>query len=80
MELRHLRYIIAAARNGNFSVAANEFNVRQSIVSRRIKLFERSTAGARLTSLGEDFVVDARRVLDETEQMTRHAKARRAGT
>jgi DNA-binding transcriptional LysR family regulator len=58
MDLRHLRYIVAAARNGSFSAAANEFNVRQPIVSKRIKeveeelgvrLFERSTAGARLT-------------------------------
>jgi DNA-binding transcriptional LysR family regulator len=60
MDLRHLRYIVAAARNGSFSAAANEFNVGQPIVSKRIKevedelgvrLFERSTAGARLTSL-----------------------------
>jgi DNA-binding transcriptional LysR family regulator len=89
MDLRHLRYIVAAARNGSFSAAANEFNVRQPIVSKRIKeveeelgvrLFERSTAGAQLTLLGEDFVVDARRVLDETEQMARHAKASREGT
>jgi DNA-binding transcriptional LysR family regulator len=89
MDLRHLRYIVAAARNGSFSAAANEFNVRQPIVSKRIKeieeelgvrLFERSTAGARLTLFGENFVVDARRVLDETEQMAGHAKASREGT
>lgn len=89
MDLRHLRYVVAAARNGSFSAAANEFNVRQPIVSKRIKevkdelgvrLFERSTAGARLTLRGEDFVVEARRVLDEWEQMTRYAKASRAGT
>ncbi len=58
MDLRHLRYIVASARCGSFSAAANEFNVRQPIVSKRIKevegklgvrLFERSTAGARLT-------------------------------
>ena len=58
MDLRHLRYIVAAARNGSFSAAANEFNVRQPIVSKRIKeveeelgvrLFECSPAVARLT-------------------------------
>jgi hypothetical protein len=32
--------IVAAARNGSFSAAANEFNVRQAIVSRRIKEIE----------------------------------------
>jgi DNA-binding transcriptional LysR family regulator len=88
MDLRHLRYIVASVHYGSFSAAANEFNVRQPIVSKRVKevedelgvrLFERSTAGARLTLLGENFVVDARRVLDETEQMARHAKAGRAG-
>jgi DNA-binding transcriptional LysR family regulator len=88
MDLRHLRYIVAAARNGSFRAAANELNVTQPIVSKRkevedelgVRLFERSTAGARLTLLGEDFVVDARRVLDDTDQMARHAKASRAGT
>jgi DNA-binding transcriptional LysR family regulator len=37
MDLRHLRYIVAAARNSSFSAAENEFNVRQPIVSKRIK-------------------------------------------
>jgi DNA-binding transcriptional LysR family regulator len=58
MDLHHLRYIAAAARSGSLRAAANEFNVKQPIVSKRIKevedelgvrLFERSTAGARLT-------------------------------
>ena len=66
MDLRHLHYIVASARNGSFSAAAHEFNVRQPIVSKRIKeveeelevkLFIRSTAGARLTPAGEAFVV-----------------------
>ncbi|MCP2001169.1 LysR family transcriptional regulator [Nitrobacter winogradskyi] len=34
MDLRHLRYIAAAARNGSFSAAVNEFNDRRQIVSR----------------------------------------------
>lgn len=55
MEVRHLRYIVATARNGSFSAAAHELNVKQPIVSKRIKeleselgvvLFDRSTAGA----------------------------------
>jgi DNA-binding transcriptional LysR family regulator len=88
VDLRHLRYIVASARNGSFSAAAHELNVRQPIVSKRIKeledelgvtLFDRSTAGARLTAAGEDFVVDARRILEASERMTQHAKARSAG-
>lgn len=83
MDLRHLRYIVATARNGSFSAAAQEFNVRQPIVSKRIKeaeqelgvrLFERSTAGARLTLIGEDFVVEARRILDAADRLTKRVK------
>ena len=40
MDLRHLRYIVASARNGSFSAAAHEFNVRQPIISKRIKEVE----------------------------------------
>ena len=38
MDLRHLRYIVARARNGSFSAAAHEFRVRQPIVSKRCLL------------------------------------------
>ena len=74
MDLRHLRYIVASARNGSFSAAAHEFNVRQPIISKRIKeveeelkvkLFIRSTAGARLTPAGEAFVMEARRIIED---------------
>lgn len=40
LDLRHLRYIVASARNGSFSAAAHEFNVRPPIVSKRIKQVE----------------------------------------
>ncbi|MDI6025903.1 LysR family transcriptional regulator [Corticibacterium sp. UT-5YL-CI-8] len=88
MELRHLRYIVASARNGSFSAAAHEFNVRQPIVSKRIKqveeelkvqLFDRTTAGARLTPAGEEFVVGARRIVDDVDRLMERAKARGAG-
>ncbi len=88
MDLRHLRYIVATVRNGSFSAAAYELNVRQPIVSKRIKevedelgvaLFERTTAGARLTAAGQKFVVAARRILEDTERMAQHARASGAG-
>lgn len=46
MDLRHLRYIITGARNGSFSAAAYEFNVRQPIISKRMHhaLTERSAS------------------------------------
>lgn len=88
MELRHLRYIVASARNGSFSAAANELNVRQPIVSRRIKeveeelgvpLFDRSTSGARLTPIGEEFIVAARRIVEDVQRLTERAKAGASG-
>jgi DNA-binding transcriptional LysR family regulator len=88
LELRHLRYIIASARNGSFSAAAHELNVRQPIVSKRIKevedelgtqLFDRSTAGARLTLAGEEFVVSCRRIIEDVERLAERAKARGEG-
>jgi DNA-binding transcriptional LysR family regulator len=88
VDLRHLHYIVASARNGSFSAAANELNVRQPIVSKRIKhledelgviLFDRSTSGARLTPAGEEFVVSARRIIEEVERLAERAKARGAG-
>jgi DNA-binding transcriptional LysR family regulator len=88
LELRHLRYIIASARNGSFSAAAHELNVRQPIVSKRIKevedelgtqLFDRSTAGARLTLAGEEFVISCRRIVEDVERLAERAKARSEG-
>lgn len=88
MDLRHLRYIVASARNGSFSAAAHELNVRQPIVSRRIReaedvlgvpLFDRSTAGARLTSIGEEFVIGARRIIEDLDRLVERAKLSGAG-
>lgn len=88
MDLRHLRYIVAGARNGSFSAAAHELNVRQPIISKRIKevedelgvsLFERSRAGARLTPTGEAFIVSARRIIEDMERLTERTKASGAG-
>lgn len=89
MDFRHLRYIVASARSGSFSAAAHEFNVRQPIVSKRIKevedelrvtLFVRSTAGARLTPAGEAFVVEARRIIEDFDRLAERAKASSADT
>ncbi|MBP1848144.1 DNA-binding transcriptional LysR family regulator [Rhizobium petrolearium] len=79
---------VAAARNGSFSAAGHELNVRQPIISKRIReledelgvfLFDRSTAGARLTPSGEEFVVAARRIIDAFQRLSERAKASGAG-
>jgi DNA-binding transcriptional LysR family regulator len=88
LELRHLRYVVATARNGSFSAAGHELNVQQPIVSRSIReledelgvpLFDRSTAGARLTPMGEEFMVSARRIVEDIELLTQRAKANGSG-
>jgi len=88
MDLRHLRYVVAAARNGGFSAAGHELNVRQPIISKRIReledelgvfLFDRSTGGARLTPTGEEFVVGAQRIVDAFQRLTERTKASGAG-
>ena len=79
MDLRHLRYAVATARSSSFSAAALELKVQQPIVRRRIReleeelgvaLFERSTAGAKLTPVGEYFVPMAGRILNDLRRLT----------
>lgn len=87
MDLRHLKHFVASARNGSFSAAAHEFNVRQSSVSKRVKqvedelggiaLFDRSTAGAKLTPAGEEFVDDAERIIQDVDRPGALAKLSR---
>lgn len=88
MELRHLQYIVASARNGSFSAAAHELNVRQPIVSKRIRevedelgipLFDRASTGARLTPSGEEFIIGARRIVEDVQRLKERAKASKAG-
>ena len=84
VEIPHLRYVVAAADHSSFRRAANALNITQPTLSKRIRevedrlgvtLFERSTGGAELTPIGEEFVVSARRVLAELEVMQIRAKA-----
>lgn len=80
VELRHLRYVIAAAECGSFRRAARALDVQQSAVSRRIRdledelgvsLFIRDRGGVRLTNAGKSFVGHARRAMTDI----RHAAA-----
>ncbi|MBQ1804242.1 MAG: LysR family transcriptional regulator, partial [Bifidobacteriaceae bacterium] len=88
LELRHLKYVVATARNGSFSAASLELNVQQPIVSKRVReledelgipLFDRSTAGARLTPIGEEFIPIAQRILDDVRRLVEHTRASREG-
>lgn len=83
MELRQIRYFLAVADHLHYSRAALQLGIEQSPLSRAIRdleceigvqLFDRTSRGTRLTSAGESFLDDARRVLASAEQAQRAAQ------
>lgn len=74
VELRHLRYVVAAAEHGSFRRAAKAMKVHESAISRRIRdledeigaaLFIRHHGGVHLTHAGQRFLIRARRALSQ---------------
>jgi DNA-binding transcriptional LysR family regulator len=84
MELRHLRYVLAAAEAGSFRAAARALGIRESAVGRRIRdledeigaaLFVRSHKGVKLTYAGQRFVCRSRTALDQISDATKDVGA-----
>jgi DNA-binding transcriptional LysR family regulator len=84
LELRHLRYAVAAAHYGSFRRAAEALGVKQSSLSRRIRqmedrlgvaVFERSSSGVRLTDAGTEILRTSRHLVDGLNHMMASAKA-----
>src|SRR3974390_3316512 len=84
MELRHLRYFIAAAEMENVSRAALRLHVSQPALSRQIRdleaelgfpLFERSAKSVRLTEAGKIFLAEARAVMQGADEAVSRARA-----
>jgi LysR family transcriptional regulator, benzoate and cis,cis-muconate-responsive activator of ben and cat genes len=84
MELRHLRYFVAAAEAENVSRAAVKLHVSQPALSRQIRdleeelgfsLFERSAKSVRLTRAGKTFLGEAQAVLQRAEEAVNTARA-----
>jgi DNA-binding transcriptional LysR family regulator len=84
IELRHLRYFVAAAEQGSFHQAGKVLGVQKSAISRRIRdledrigvtLFHRRTSGVSLTHAGEQFLRRAKQGLRAI-----HEGARSVGT
>jgi LysR family transcriptional regulator, hydrogen peroxide-inducible genes activator len=82
MEMHQLRYVVAVARSGNFSRAAEQCHVSQPSLSQQIqkleselgeRLFERMKREAKLTAYGEAFVRRALKILEEVDAAKREA-------
>lgn len=77
IELRHIHYVVTAARMGSFRKASTRLGVRESTISRQIRsledslgasLFLRRKSGVALTQAGIAFVEHAERALAEIDR------------
>src|SRR5438477_12004283 len=78
MELRHLRYFIAAADALSFTRGAEKLHLAQPSLTRQIKdleeelgvrLLDRTKQRIKLTPEGQSFLIDAKRVVDLSEEI-----------
>ncbi len=83
MELRHIRYFLAVAREGNFTRAAASLGIGQPPLSLQIKdleqevgalLFHRVAHGAELTPAGQAFLAVVGGMPELAERGVRHAQ------
>lgn len=88
IELRHLRYALAAHEHRSFRKAAAALRLKQSSLSRRIReledelgvlLFTRHSSGVRLTTAGSDLMRIAQHITEEVRAMVALARAQRRG-
>lgn len=88
MELRHLRYFVAAADTGAFSRAAAQLRITQPALWRQVRdlekelgvpLIERVGRRARVTSAGEGLLLRSRTLLADVDRLIDHARAVRGG-
>lgn len=82
MEMHQLRYVVAVARTGNFSRAAEQCHVSQPSLSQQVqkledelgeRIFDRMKRATKLTQSGETFLRRAVRILEEVEAAKREA-------
>ncbi|MGI9377354.1 MAG: LysR substrate-binding domain-containing protein [Tsuneonella suprasediminis] len=89
IELKQLRYLLAAADAGSFSRAARLLNIKQATLSRQIghierrlgmPLFDRSLRGAKLTKDGEFYIRSVERLVMDFDELNSWVRATRCGT
>lgn len=80
MEMQQLRYVVALARTGNFSRAAEQCHVSQPSLSQQVqkleeelseRLFDRMKRETKLTAHGEVFLRRAGKILEEVDAAKR---------
>jgi DNA-binding transcriptional LysR family regulator len=83
MELRHLRYFVAAGEEQHYGRAAKRLRVAQPALSRQVqdleeeigfKLFDRLRRGVKISSAGKLFLEDARRIVQEVNEAAARAQ------
>eukprot|EP01031_Cornospumella_fuschlensis_P012406 gene12406-15162_t len=84
IELRHLRYFVAAAKYGSFRKAGVALEVKESSISRSVRdledeigvdLFQRSPRGVTLTAEGTLFLDEARKLMANAEESVKKVRA-----
>jgi DNA-binding transcriptional LysR family regulator len=84
MNILHLKYAVSIAEYGSINKAAEEIHVAQPNLSRVIKeleadlnieIFRRSPHGMELTPDGERFIAQARKILQQVDEMEEMYKA-----
>ena len=85
---RQLRYFVAAAETGQFSMAATREHVSQSAITNAVlslegdlgvRLFNRLPQGVALTAEGHDFLSSARHILDSVRDALHKPRFRAGG-
>jgi DNA-binding transcriptional LysR family regulator len=88
MELRHLRYFQAVAREEHFGRAARAIHIAQPALTRQIRdletelgvlLFERLPRGVRLSDAGRLFLEDTNAILDQLQRSVSKIKGFASG-